>query len=190
MAPRVEQYVEELFRGSSIKMEVISDLSTLEKEYPLFAAVNRCASGNTFFFILFFSQEFISFSFSDVPRHAGRVIYLRYKGSGPIEKTIYLVGKGVTYDTGGCDIKAGGVMAGMHRDKCGSAAVAAFMKVVDELKPANVEVVGALAMVRNSVGSNAYVSDEIITSRAGVRVRVGNTDAEGRMAMADVLCKV
>jgi leucyl aminopeptidase len=64
------------------------------------------------------------------------------------------------------------------------------MKVVDELKPANVEVVGAMAMVRNSVGSNAYVSDEIITSRAGIRVRVGNTDAEGRMAMADVLCKV
>lgn len=118
------------------------------------------------------------------------MIYLRYKGSGPIEKTIYLVGKGVTYDTGGCDIKAGGVMAGMHRDKCGSAAVAAFMKVVDELKPTNVEVVGAMAMVRNSVGSNAYVADEIVTSRAGVRVRVGNTDAEGRMAMADVLCKV
>lgn len=45
-------------------------------------------------------------------------------------------------------------------------------------------------MVRNSVGSDAYVADEIITSRAGVRVRVGNTDAEGRMAMADVLCKV
>lgn len=131
-----------------------------------------------------------SLFYTDVPRHAGRVIYLRYKGSGPIEKTIYLVGKGVTYDTGGCDIKAGGVMAGMHRDKCGSAAVAAFMKVVDELKPTNVEVVGAMAMVRNSVGSNAYVSDEIITSRAGVRVRVGNTDAEGRMAMADVLCKV
>jgi leucyl aminopeptidase len=47
-----------------------------------------------------------------------------------------------------------------------------------------------MSMVRNSVGSDAYVADEIITSRAGVRVRVGNTDAEGRMAMADVLCKV
>jgi len=168
--PRVEEYVRELFDGSSIQVEVISDISILEKEYPLFAAVNRCANG--------------------VARHQGRIIYLRYKGSGPIEKTIYLVGKGVTYDTGGCDIKAGGVMAGMHRDKCGSAAVAAFMKIVDELKPSNVAVVGAMSMVRNSVGSDAYVADEIITSRAGVRVRVGNTDAEGRMAMADVLCKL
>lgn len=50
------------------------------------------------------------------------------------------------------------------------------------------QVIGSMAMVRNSVGSECYVADEIITSRAGVRVRVGNTDAEGRMAMADVLC--
>ena len=46
-----------------------------------------------------------------------------------------------------------------------------------------------MAMVRNSVGANCYVADEIITSRAGVRIRVGNTDAEGRMAMVDVLCR-
>ena len=47
---------------------------------------------------------------------------------------------------------------------------------------------GVMCMVRNSVGEESYVSDEIITSRAGVRVRVGNTDAEGRMVMADLLC--
>jgi leucyl aminopeptidase len=55
-------------------------------------------------------------------------MYLTYEGS-KVEKTIVLVGKGVTYDTGGADIKAGGVMAGMSRDKCGAAAVAGFMKV-------------------------------------------------------------
>ena len=53
-----------------------------------------------------------------------------------------------------------------------------------------VQVRGALCMVRNSVGSDCYVADEIITSKAGVRVRVNNTDAEGRMAMADVLCNM
>lgn len=46
-----------------------------------------------------------------------------------MDKTLFLVGKGVTYDTGGADIKAGGVMAGMSRDKCGAAAVAGFMQV-------------------------------------------------------------
>merc|ERR1719158_1842813 len=77
----------------------------------------------------------------------------------------------------------------MHRDKCGAATVAGFMKVIAELRPANLKVVGAMAMVRNSVGEECYVADEIITSRAGVRIRVGNTDAEGRMAMVDVLCR-
>lgn len=166
--PRVEEYVKSVFHDSKVKVEVVSDDDKLVKEYPLFSAVNRCAKG--------------------VQRHKGRIIYLTYEGAGPIEKTLMLVGKGVTYDTGGADIKAGGVMAGMHRDKCGSAAVAGFMEILKKLQPRNLKVIGSMAMVRNSVGSECYVADEIITSRAGVRVRVGNTDAEGRMAMADVLC--
>lgn len=53
---------------------------------------------------------------------------MTYEAKSPKE-SLFLVGKGVTYDTGGADIKAGGVMAGMSRDKCGAAAVAGFMKV-------------------------------------------------------------
>lgn len=56
------------------------------------------------------------------------MIYLTYEGSS-VKETLFIVGKGVTYDTGGADIKAGGIMAGMSRDKCGAAAVAGFMKV-------------------------------------------------------------
>ncbi|GIY20988.1 putative aminopeptidase W07G4.4 [Caerostris darwini] len=167
-APNVATYVKELFVNTPIQVEVIEDQAVIEKEYPLLAAVNRAAKG--------------------VKRHNARVIFLTYEPEGPCEKTVVLVGKGVTYDTGGADIKAGGVMAGMHRDKCGAAAVAGFLQTVAELKPKGVRVLGAMSMVRNSVGSECYVSDELITSRAGVRVRVGNTDAEGRMAMADVLC--
>ncbi|TRY70935.1 hypothetical protein TCAL_05929 [Tigriopus californicus] len=167
-APRVEEYIRQTFENTGIKIEVIQGQPTFEQEYPCFAAVNRCASS--------------------IPRHDGRIIWLTYEPEGPVEKTLMLVGKGVTYDTGGLDIKAGGIMAGMCRDKCGAADVAGILKAVSILKPKNVKVVGALAMVRNSCGSDGYVSDEIITTRAGVRLRVGNTDAEGRMAMADVLC--
>ena len=67
-------------------------------------------------------------------------------------------------------------------------ALMTMMATVNMLQPQGVKVVSAMAMVRNSVGSDCYVADEIITSRAGVRIRVGNTDAEGRMAMVDVLC--
>ncbi|XP_046667535.1 putative aminopeptidase W07G4.4 isoform X1 [Homalodisca vitripennis] len=167
--PRVEEYVKQTFpSGCGISVSVVSDEGKLTKDYPLYAAVNRAASV--------------------IERHKGRIIYLQYDPPGPVEDTVLLVGKGVTYDTGGADIKAGGVMAGMSRDKCGAAAVAGFMKVVAEMKPQNLKVIGAMSMVRNSVGENCYVADEVIRARSGVRVRVNNTDAEGRMIMADVLC--
>ncbi|XP_038070645.1 putative aminopeptidase W07G4.4 [Patiria miniata] len=170
-APNVAQYVAGLFQDSpSIKVSVVFDDNTLMQSYPLFSAVNRCAKL--------------------VQRHQGRIIKLEYTGAGEVKKTLMLVGKGVTYDTGGADIKAGGHMAGMHRDKCGAATVAGFFQTLDLLKPKNIKVIGTMAMVRNSVGVESYVSDEIITSRAGKRIRVGNTDAEGRMAMADCLCEM
>ncbi|XP_037948715.1 putative aminopeptidase W07G4.4 [Teleopsis dalmanni] len=166
--PRVEEYISGLF--PELKVTVISDINTLVKEYPLFAAVNRAAQS--------------------VQRHQGRIIFLEYKPPQAARKTLMLVGKGVTYDTGGADIKAGGIMAGMSRDKCGAAAVAGFMQIVSQQKPKDVHVIAALCLVRNSVGEESYVADEVITSRAGVRVRVGNTDAEGRMCMADALCRM
>ena len=105
--PNVELYVRSVF--PHLKVDVVSDVQKLQKEYPLFAAVDRAAQS--------------------VRRHQGRIIYLEYLPPQPAKKTLLLVGKGVTYDTGGADIKAGGVMAGMSRDKCGAAAVAGFMQV-------------------------------------------------------------
>jgi hypothetical protein len=62
--------------------------------------------------------------------------------------------------------------------------------VLSILKPRGIKVVGAIPLVRNSVGEDSYVADEVIISRNKLRVRIGNTDAEGRMIMGDVLCKV
>ncbi|XP_064631287.1 putative aminopeptidase W07G4.4 isoform X2 [Lineus longissimus] len=166
--PHVAEYVEDVFAGTCIKVIVVSDLATLTREYPLLAAVNRAAHL--------------------VERHQARLIFLEYTGEGTIDKTLLFVGKGICYDTGGADIKAGGHMAGMHRDKCGAATVAGIFQTLSVLKPKGLKAVAAMCMVRNSVGSQCYVADEIITSRAKVRVRVGNTDAEGRMVMSDLLC--
>ena len=150
---RVEEYINQEFNGSDVKIEVIKGQTVFEDMYPCLAAVNRCASV--------------------VPRHDGRVIWLTYEPegrkpfinktmkislnhgvvilknslhcyctytiffwwpqcnleiffvksqnghteklfAGPVEKTVMLVGKGITYDTGGADIKAGGIMAGMY----------------------------------------------------------------------------
>ena len=165
--PRFAELCETSFAGSNVDVEIVDDLETLEREYPLVMAVARASL--------------------PTERHHPRVIRLEYTGSGPIERTLMFAGKGLTYDTGGADIKAGGHMAGMSRDKCGGAAVAGFVKTVAELAPANVRVVAEIGAVRNSVGSEAFVSDEIFTSHAGVRVRIGNTDAEGRLVLADLL---
>ena len=62
-----------------------------------------------------------------------------------------------------------------------------WFKVVNLLQPSNIKVIAAIGVVRNSSGENNYVSDEVITAKSGARVRVNNTDAEGRMVMADIL---
>lgn len=169
--PAACDYVVDAFCDSTfIKMTVVDDPARFATDYPLFNAVNRAAAV--------------------VRRHSGRIVFLEYKPPMPARRSLLFVGKGVTYDTGGADIKAGGVMAGMSRDKCGASAVAGFMKYVDQTRPMDVHIIAALCFVRNSIGEECYVSDEVITARSGARVRVGNTDAEGRMCMADALCEV
>ena len=165
--PRFAEYCVQAFAGTGVKVEVVDDPAILLRDYPLLMAVARASMG--------------------VRRHRPCVIRLEYTGVGEIERTLLFAGKGVTYDTGGADLKAGGVMAGMSRDKGGAAAVAGFVLAVAKLAPRGVRVVAELGVVRNSIGAECYVSDEIIRSHGGARVRVGNTDAEGRMVLADLL---
>ncbi|WP_394147567.1 M17 family metallopeptidase [Shewanella atlantica] len=166
-APAFADYCIDAYRDSGLKVSVVEDRDVLERDYPLLSAVGRS-------------------SFA-VSRHQPRVVKVEYVGEGEIERSFFFAGKGVVYDTGGADIKVAGGMAGMSRDKGGAAAVAGLMKTLSLLKPKGIRVVAELGLVRNSIGSEAFVTDEIITSHAGVRVRIGNTDAEGRLVLADLL---
>lgn len=166
-APAFADYCLDSLKGSDLKISVVEDRDILERDYPLLSAVGRS-------------------SFA-VLRHQPRVVKLEYVGDGPIEHTFLFAGKGVVYDTGGADLKIAGSMAGMSRDKGGAAAVAGLMKTISMLKPKGMRVIAELGLVRNSIGSEAFVTDEIITSHAGKRVRIGNTDAEGRLVLADLL---
>jgi leucyl aminopeptidase len=85
-----------------------------------------------------------------VPRHRPVVVRLEYEPEGnEVQQTLLFAGKGVTYDTGGSDIKISGSMAGMSRDKCGAAAVAGFVLSTALLKPKHLKVVAELGVVRN-----------------------------------------
>ena len=118
------------------------------------------------------------------------LIRLEYKPEKPKRgaKTAVLIGKTMTYDSGGLSLKVGNGMKGMKRDKDGGCAVFGAMHAVATTIKPRFPVVALLAAAENSVSNNAYRPDDVITYRNGVTVEVTNTDAEGRLVLADALC--
>lgn len=117
-----------------------------------------------------------------------RLIQLHYKPKNAKKNLlkIALVGKGLTYDTGGLSLKPADFMTTMKADKGGGCAVLGIMSAIAKLAP-NVEVYGIVGAVENAIGSDAYRPDDILKSREGVTIEVKNTDAEGRLVLADCL---
>lgn len=114
-----------------------------------------------------------------------RLIHLAYKPKNP-KKVITLVGKGLTYDSGGLSLKAAASMVTMKMDKAGGCAVMGMIKAISELK-LDIEVHAFVGAVENMIGGNAYKPDDVLTAKNGKTIEVRNTDAEGRLVLADVL---
>ncbi|NKB32289.1 MAG: leucyl aminopeptidase [Pseudomonadales bacterium] len=118
-----------------------------------------------------------------------KLIVMRYKGAKVESKPYAIVGKGITFDTGGISLKPGGAMDEMKFDMCGAASVVATMGAVAELKlPINV--VGVVAAAENMPSSRATKPGDIVTSMSGKTIEVLNTDAEGRLVLCDALTYV
>ena len=124
-----------------------------------------------------------------------KLIIMRYqgiKGRGAKDaqsRPHVLVGKGITFDTGGISLKAGGAMDEMKFDMCGAASVMGTMTAVASLKlPINV--IGVIASAENMPGSKATKPGDIVTSMSGQTIEVLNTDAEGRLVLCDALTYV
>ena len=117
-----------------------------------------------------------------------RLVQLDYTPDGATTKTarVVLVGKGITFDTGGLDIKPSDGMLAMKTDMSGSAIVLAVLAACRELA-VPVRVTGLLALAENAVGGAAYRPGDVVTQYGGRTVEIGNTDAEGRIVMADAL---
>lgn len=103
-------------------------------------------------------------------------------------KPLVLVGKTMTYDTGGLSLKINNAMVGMKRDKDGGCAVLGAMHAIATVIQPKRPVVALLSIAENSISDEAYRPDDVITYRNGVTVEVTNTDAEGRLVLADALC--
>jgi len=116
------------------------------------------------------------------------MVILEHKPVGA-KKTLALVGKGVTFDSGGLNIKTGGSMAGMKADMSGAAVVAATMITLARLKTKS-HVIGAIPIVENMPSGKATRPGDIVRSYAGKTIEIGNTDAEGRLILIDAMAYV
>lgn len=116
-----------------------------------------------------------------------KLITMQYLGADDKkQQPIVLVGKGVTFDSGGLSLKPPGSMVGMKYDMCGAATVFGVLKTIAELKlPINV--VGIVPSVENMPSSTAITPDAIVNSMAGLTIEILNTDAEGRLILCDAL---
>ena len=119
-------------------------------------------------------------------RHGSRVIHLTHKPKNAKLK-VTLVGKGLTYDSGGLSLKPADYMVNMKSDKSGGSAVIGIMKAVAELD-LPIEVHGFVGAVENMIGGDAYKPDDVLVAKNGKTIEIRNTDAEGRLVLADTLC--
>lgn len=118
--------------------------------------------------------------------HPARLALLRYNGN-PGGPTLGLVGKGVTFDSGGLSLKPTDGMVDMKCDMAGAAAVLGGVQAIAAQK-LKVNVLGILALVENMPSGNAVKLGDVLTARNGKTIEVLNTDAEGRLILADALC--
>lgn len=161
----LERAMRQLAKGKkNISLEVLGRKELMDKGFGLLLAVNQGSNKKP------------------------RVLIAAYKGS-PGEPYTAVVGKGLTYDSGGLNLKPTGHMETMRSDMSGAAAVLALLKTVSELGVKK-NIVFACGIAENAISSDAYKPGDVLTSYSGKTVEVCNTDAEGRLVLADVIAYV
>ena len=158
---QLEQAARDLAARHGAGIEVIAGEDLIARNFPMIHAVGRAAA------------------------QPPRLIDLRFPGSGP---RVTLVGKGVCFDTGGLDIKPPSSMALMKKDMGGAANVLGLAETLARLGMTRHMTLRVLIpAVENAISANAFRPGDILTSRKGPTVEVNNTDAEGRLVLADAL---
>ena len=115
-----------------------------------------------------------------------RFIVMRYNGAPASQAPVVLVGKGITFDTGGISMKPAPEMDEMKFDMCGAASVLGVFKALSELKP-TINVVGLIPATENMPDGSAVKPGDVVTSMSGQTIEILNTDAEGRLVLCDAL---
>jgi len=119
-----------------------------------------------------------------------KLVVIEYKGDPSSKEKTAIVGKGITFDSGGQNLKPTGSIETMREDMAGAAAVLATMRALSAIKP-KINVVGVCALAHNAIGENAFFPGDIYKAYNGTTVEINSTDAEGRLVLADAIayCK-
>lgn len=162
----IEKVIRDLIRGrKNISLEVLNEKELKAKKLGLHLAVNQGS------------------------RNEPKLIIVKYNGAAKKGDYTALIGKGITFDTGGLNIKTSGHMETMRQDMGGTAAVIGTLKNAIALNLKK-NVLFVCAIAENAVGSGAYKPGDVIRSYSGKTVEVANTDAEGRLVLADAISYV
>jgi leucyl aminopeptidase len=119
-----------------------------------------------------------------------RLAFIEYRGNPSSKDKTAIVGKGITFDSGGQNLKSTGHIETMRQDMAGAAAVLGIMKAIGELKP-KINVVGVCPFAHNAIGGRAYFPGDVYKAYNGTTVEIESTDAEGRLVLGDAIafCK-
>lgn len=148
--------------GPSLKVKVLRQKELEKEKMGLLLAVNRGAARDP------------------------ALIILEYHGDPSSKDVTGIVGKGITYDTGGLNLKIGGSMETMKSDMSGSAAVLGILQAASALSLQR-NLIGVIASAENAIGPQSYKPGDVYISHAGKSVEISDTDAEGRLVLADAL---
>lgn len=118
---------------------------------------------------------------------APKFIEITYKPTGKVKKHIALIGKGVTFDSGGLSLKPPKAMEMMKEDMSGSAAIIGIMNAISKIQPSGLQITAIIAATENMPSGKAYKPGDVITAMNGKTIEVNNTDAEGRLTLADAV---
>src|SRR5690606_22231570 len=160
---QIETIAREIAEASGASIAVTAGDALLEDNYPAVHAVGRAAAAH----------------------RAPRVIEIGWKLDRADLPLVALVGKGVVFDSGGLDIKAAAGMRNMKKDMGGSAHALALGRLVMQAD-LPVRLVVLVAAVENAVSADAFRPGDILSSRRGPTIAIGNTDADGRLVLADI----
>jgi leucyl aminopeptidase len=167
MGPRqIETIAREIAESNRAEIAVVSGADLLERNYPAVHAVGRGATAE----------------------RAPRIVELTWDGSGGAGPRVVIIGKGVVFDSGGLNIKPGAGMRHMKKDMGGAAHALALGRLVMEAKlPVRLTVITPL--VENAISAESFRPGDVLQTRKGLTVEIGNTDAEGRLILADALAR-